>query len=79
MTGYFVALAAFLMQASPRSTPLRIKILDAHLHRRADARESVGEQRNQRAITETYNARCVDGFQECARLVGRQDCCSSST
>jgi hypothetical protein len=46
-----VLLAAFLMQPHRPSRAERPEILDLHHQRRGDAREAVGERREQRAVT----------------------------
>jgi hypothetical protein len=58
MARHAVLLAAFLMQPDCPSGAARPEILDPHLQRRSDPRETVGERCNQRSIPEDRGASC---------------------
>jgi len=73
MARHLVALAPFLVESDPSASTLDIDIFYAHLPSRgAHARESEGHERDERAIAQAHDSRCVDSVQKLARLVGRQ-------
>ena len=65
---HFVALAAFFVQAHPPAFALAVIVLDAHGDGRADAREGIGHQGDQRAVAQADDGRDVDAVEQLARL-----------
>jgi hypothetical protein len=53
MSGHFVALAPFFVQADPLAFPIREVIFYAHCHDRSDAGEGVGHHVDQRAVAQS--------------------------
>ena len=76
MAGHLVTLAAFFMEAHPSPAGLGVNVLDAHFDGRADTREGVCEQGDDRPIAEADDTRPSgavlrgDGIEEVAGLVG---------
>ena len=69
MAWHGVLLAALLVQANPLPPVLRIHVLDAHADRRADAREGIDHQADERAVAEADDGRGVDRVDELPRFL----------
>ena len=68
MARHGVLLAALLVQAHPKPPVLRIHVLHAHADRRADAREGIDHQADQRPVAEADDRRRVDRVDQLPRL-----------
>ena len=73
MTRHFCALSRFPFEPHPETTLMQEDVLDAHGRRRADARERIDHQRNQRPVTQAGERGHADAVQQRPRLVEAQD------
>ena len=68
MARHRVALAALLAQPHPQAAVLCERVLDCHPERRADPREGIDHEPDQRAIAQTGLRRDIDAVEQRARL-----------
>jgi hypothetical protein len=68
MAGHGVRRAAFLAQAHPQSTVLRVDVLHPHPERCVDARDGIDHQSDQGAVPQSYGRRQVDAVEQLAGL-----------
>ena len=68
MAGHLVPLAAFLAQALPQPAILHKHVLGPHRQRRADPREAVDHQPDQRPVAQARIARHIDPVEQRARF-----------
>jgi len=68
MARHGVLLAALLVQTNPQAPVLRVSVLNAHVDRRADAREGIDHEANQGAVAQADDRRGVDGVEKLPRL-----------
>ena len=68
VAGHLVALAALLVQANPQAPVLDVGVLDLHRERRADPRERIDHEADQRAVAQADRRRHVDRVEQGARL-----------
>ena len=64
VAGHFMALAAFLAQTHPEPVAFVKEIGNRHADRRADAREGVGHETDQRAVAQTGDGVGINGGQQ---------------
>ena len=64
VAGHRMVLAAFLMQPNRPAGAAWPQILDLHLQRGIDAREAVGQCRNQRPVAQIAHARSRDRIEQ---------------
>jgi hypothetical protein len=64
MAGHLVPLAAFLAQAHPEPAVLCEHIFNRHAERRADPRERIDHERDQRAVAQPRMDRDIDAVEQ---------------
>jgi len=64
VAGHFVALAALLVQANPKSAVLHVNVLNLHRERRADTRERIDHEADQGVVAKAYGRRYVDRVEQ---------------
>ncbi len=72
MAGELVDLAAFFVEPHPSAPFLDVVVFHLHPDHRADPREGVAHERDQRTISQIDQFRCFDRIEKCSHLVGRQ-------
>ena len=70
VAGHLVPLAALLVQPHPQPPVLDVDVLDLHRERRADPRERIDHEADQRAVAKADRRRHVDRVEQRARLRG---------
>ena len=73
MTRQFVHLAALFLQAQPAAPSLNVIVFDAELDDRADAGESVGHGRKQRAIAQRHQRVGREAGEQVVHLLGGEN------
>ena len=73
MHRHLVVLAALLVQPEPPALALGEVVLNPHRKRRADAREAVDQDADERPIAKADQAVCRDALKQLMRFLRRED------